>query len=68
MLPWRTIAPRAARRASAFGAAQAPRITFGSASRHLSATAAARQLNAKVVTDGVQFEGLTGSSTRRSTL
>ncbi|KAG7057703.1 trimethyllysine dioxygenase [Colletotrichum scovillei] len=68
MLPWRTIAPRAARRASAFGAAQAPRITFGSACRHLSATAAARQLNAKVVTDGVQFDGLTGVSTRRSTL
>ncbi|KAK1519295.1 trimethyllysine dioxygenase [Colletotrichum abscissum] len=72
MLPWRTIAPRAARRsASAFGAP--PRRitcggTFGSASRHLSATAAARQLNAKVVTEGVQFEGLTGVSTRRSTL
>ncbi|KAK1538157.1 trimethyllysine dioxygenase [Colletotrichum paranaense] len=72
MLPWRTIAPRAARRsASAFGAPPRRIIcggTFGSASRHLSATAAARQLNAKVVTEGVQFEGLTGVSTRRSTL
>ncbi|KAL2875309.1 hypothetical protein SGCOL_009472 [Colletotrichum sp. CLE4] len=69
----RSIAPRATRRAaSAFGAPapQPPRLTFGSASRHLSATAAARQpqLHAKVVNDGVQIDGLAGVSTRRSTL
>ncbi|WDK12398.1 trimethyllysine dioxygenase [Colletotrichum graminicola] len=64
MLPLRNIGPRAARRAAVFGA---PRITATfRLARHLSASAVTRfqHLNAKIVEDGIQFDG----PARRSTL
>ncbi|KAK1999711.1 trimethyllysine dioxygenase [Colletotrichum falcatum] len=65
MLPVRIIGPQAARRAAVLGAPPRITATFG-LTRHLSTSAVAlsQRLNAKIVEDGIQFDG----PARRSTL